>query len=456
LKVNISKNLKGFKKIVDRVLDSSTQELSAISNDLQNALMSLKGATLSIGFASEDEFGSPVVDSNVPVYCGDAAWVGNEVIDAQTKVLASKNIDMLDIIQKRNMQTGKYDVHFGKKCVQDALGALGNGQLFAPWNVSYFNKLFKQPLSYWHAKDLVKIYAGTDPWAEVMSLATLGYAGGVNLATQGTEGNTFNQDVSVRAGLSTASIINMTVSYQITMEEQHAAMNNSNPFAGQAIAEKQKYADYVLELFMAYLIYYGNSATGTLGLFNINNITTFSGSSLKTIAAGASTTKGSDMAANIIGIINDFLTASDNKFNEVRIAVDPYSYNLLNSTFYSANYNPVSPMKIIYDNYEAGRTKDGSSPNLVFFSDPLLKASTVFNSTTSDYLVISAPEISGGTDNEGQDLLQYGAPLDKFVYPAIPTPYGTQYKQLKRVSGVYAPYTPCVHVYSGVGVKSGS
>jgi hypothetical protein len=67
-------------------------------------------------------------------------------------------------------------------------------------------------------------------------------------------------------------------------------------------------------------------------------------------------------------------------------------------------------------------------------------------------MVITAPSITGGVDEQDQPLLFWGKPLDKFVFPTIPGSYSTQYKTLKRVSGMFAPYSPAVKVYYGFGI----
>ena len=450
MKLDISPKLKGIKKLINDVMQTPPDQT------FRSAINALKGATLSIGFSNEEKYGSPVVNGNVQAYCQDAAHIGEVIASNEVRQLANKSLDLIDVFQRYNANSKKYDVLFEKKgLVSDALSTFGNGQLIAPWNVSYFQKMFKQPLLYSNAKELVKIYSGDNPWAEVMNMVVAGYSGFSALNTSGTMGNTMNYDVEAAVGGMTSQIINMTVTYNISMEETEASKNSQNPFAGQLISAKQKYADYVLRLIEDYLIYYGYSATGTLGILNVNAVPSYSGSSLKTIVGGSSTTKGSDIANEIISLINSFMSASGNKFNKVRIALSPYSINILRSIGYSAAYNPTSPMKIIYDNYMAESNED-KKLDIQFVSDPLLAESTIFNVTTSDYIILSAPEITGDDVNESQDLINWGAPLERFVYPAIPTAYSVQYKQLKRVAGIFAPYTGAIQAYTGFGVKAGA
>ena len=100
----------------------------------------------------------------------------------------------------------------------------------------------------------------------------------------------------------------------------------------------------------------------------------------------------------------------------------------------------------------AGEGKGGTTPDVEVFSDPLLSAGTIFRSAATDLLIISAPEITGGPDDQSQALVRFGMPLPKFMYPVFPGMQGTPYKTLMRFAGIFAPYTPAVKVYSGFGV----
>ena len=152
--------------------------------------------------------------------------------------------------------------------------------------------------------------------------------------------------------------------------------------------------------------------------------------------------------------ITDFMGASKNKFDVVRVAMSPEAYNVLTSTPYSNNYEPKSPLKIFEENFEAGVTKNGSKPKVEFFADPFLSASNEFDNSGSDKLVITAPEIGAGTDDEKQDLLLLGIPLENFTYPVYPNSYDQQHAVLRRFAGVFAPVGQAVKCYSGFGVKA--
>jgi hypothetical protein len=201
-----------------------------------------------------------------------------------------------------------------------------------------------------------------------------------------------------------------------------------------------------------YLTYYGNEDTNTLGLLDINGETSWSGATLEEIAEDSSdTSKGHTMYKALAKAVTDFMDASQNKFDVVRVAMSPKAYNLLTSTPYSDVYEAKSPLAIFEENFEAGVTKNGSKPKIEFFADPFLAANTEFNSSLSDKLVITAPEIGAGPNDEKQDMLLLGVPLENFTYPVYPNAYDQQHAVLRRFAGVFAPVGIAVKCYTGFG-----
>ena len=149
--------------------------------------------------------------------------------------------------------------------------------------------------------------------------------------------------------------------------------------------------------------------------------------------------------------VTDFMNASQNKFDIIRVAMAPAAYNILTSTPYSDVYEAKSPLKIFEENFEAGMTKNGSKPKVEFYADPFLAANTEFNPSLSDKLVITAPSIGAGPNDEQQDLLLLGVPLENFTYPVYPNAYDQQHAVLRRFAGVFAPVGIAVKCYTGFG-----
>lgn len=254
----------------------------------------------------------------------------------------------------------------------------------------------------------------------------------------------------------TNPIINIKVYFNFTVEEmQRAEAGNGSPFAGTLMAEKQRYAQYVIDMITDYLTYFGNEETNTPGLFDVNGQTEWSGQSLAAIDADdTNVTKGQTMYAGLAKAVREFMDNAENKFDVVRVAMAPAAYNLLASTPYSDVYDPTGAMKIFMDNFEAGMTKSGTKPRIEIYADPMLDATSDFNATGNDLLVITAPEIGAGPNDEQQDLILLGVPLENFTYPVYPNSYDQQHCVLRRFAGVFAPVGAAVKVYYGFGKKS--
>ena len=105
------------------------------------------------------------------------------------------------------------------------------------------------------------------------------------------------QNVNVQSGIMSAPIINIKVFFNFTVEEMERAKgNNGSPFAGSLMAEKQRYAQYVIDMITDYMTYYGNEDTNTIGLLDVNGLTSWAGKTLNEILADtADTNKGYDV-----------------------------------------------------------------------------------------------------------------------------------------------------------------
>lgn len=420
----------------------------------------LRDATLQIGRASDPHYGVSMSAINNPIYVGDKAVSGKITgLTPEIEALYKKSALNVNVKPRFNARTGKYDIECSKSGIQTYTGDSGElvaAQAISPWNASFFPELFKQPLLYSKARELVKRMSGTNPWGEVQNLALAGYSGWGLVDQSGTVASNLKQNVNVQGGIMTSAIINIKVFYNFTVEEmERAKAENGSPFASSLLAEKQLYAQYVIDMITDYLTYYGNETTGTLGLFDVNGETTWSGQTLAQIAADSSNTnKGYTMYQQLAKIITDFMGASQNKFDIVRVAMSPQAFNLLTSVPYSNAYEAKSALAIFEENFNAGVTKNGSKAKVEFYADPFLAAGTEFNSSASDKLVITAPEVGAGPNDVKQDLLLLGVPLENFTYPVYPNSYDQQHAVLRRFAGVFAPVASAVKVYSGFGVAA--
>lgn len=442
MEFNVHDSLKGVGDFIAKQVASNPMADRALAD-----------CVLTLGPSNDSRYQVPLEALHSPVYVGDSKHIGRNIASEEIKAMAKTDKNSVGMRFAYNRDSKKYDVQWNKGFVGDAVDLVGS-QTITPWSVNWFRNVFKQPLAWSKARKFVSIEQGMDPWAEVMSMPLAQFSGFAALNNAGSVSNSKTQDVEIQTGMMSRVIINMDVTYKITVEELKRLESSGAPWAGQMISLKQEYATWVLEMLTDVLIYFGNAATGTDGLFTVNTPTAWStiGDSMSVIGAGASTSKGSDMYALFATALRNYLTTNLNKFSRLSVGMSPKAYNIFTSQAYSSQYNPNSAMKIFMENFGAGEGSEGGTPTIDIFPDPLLSASTIFNALATDYLVITAPTIGGGPAEEQQSLVTFGAPLMDFVYPVVPGQFSTQYRELRRVAGIFAPYTPAIQVYTGFGV----
>lgn len=412
----------------------------------------LEGCELQIGRATDKGFGVPAHAADSALFMGDSNCLGEKIISPAAEAMLKVHPENIQIRPSYNPDKGLWDQVFAM--AGDAAFDPVAGQLFSPWNITYLSKVWKEPLSYSRAKEMVRTeHASNNPFAEIFTLFLEEYAGWGVIGQTGEFQNSTTNDVNVMNGLMSAPIINIMGTYTLTLEEKKR--KQWGPMGSSPLSRKQQYLNYVMDMIDSILIYYGNAETETLGLLDINGVEAWdTGKSMKDIFTSTlSTTRGSDAFRLIAGKINDFLKDADNKFNHIKIAVSPEAYNYLTSMPYSDSYDATTAMETFSKSYLAGKGPNGSTPTIEWVPDPLLKANSIFNPNSFDYMVISAPEIGGGPKNESQATNFYGVALDKFVFPVIPGMYNDQYKTLRRVAGILAPIPKAVKVYAGFGVQ---
>ena len=425
--------------------------LKGVSADISGAIRDM---TLHIGPSNSPDFQTPAHACDA-IYVGDGGHMGSLIASTQLKALYKQNPNAVSLSPRWNSSTNKWDMVAQNNHVGDAAPDLIAAQSIAPWSQGYFQGIFERPLLYSHAHDLVKIEQGDKPWCEVMNLMLDDFGGSaMGPSKAGSPENSMTKDVTVTAGMMTSQVVNMYVTYSLTVEESEGSRSvaGSNPYGGTLLAKKIKYANYILELLTDYLIYFGNADTDTYGLMQVNPVTAITGGSLKSVIAGSSQTKGSVVYQKVAALINNFFSDSYNKFDHIKVGMSTYAYNLFCSVPYSDAYSPESALSVFQKNYNAGRGETDKEPRIEFFADPMLDANTEFNSNAYDYLTITAPEVGTGPEDTRQSIIKCGMPLKEFVYPVIPGMVNTQHRMLRRYAGVFAPVSNSVKIYTGFGV----
>lgn len=411
----------------------------------------LNGCSLDIGMSGDAKFGVPPHAADSAIFMGDSVHVGEQIVSPAAQAAMKAMPDKVQVRPRYDAKTGKFNMQYA--IAGDAGFDPLAGQLFSPWNIAYLSKVWKEPLGYSRAHEMIRReHASNNPFAEIFTLFLEEYAGWGVIGQTGDLQNVTTNDVNVQNGMASFPIINMMGTYSLTLEEKKRS--SWGPLGSSPLSRKQSYLNYVMNMMDDILIYWGNEETHTQGLFDINPIKTWdTGASMKDIFYGTSTTRGSDAFRKLAGKLNDFLTRADNKFNKIKIAISPEAYNYLTTMPYSDQYDATVAMKTFAESYCAGKGPNHSTPSIEFVADPMLKAKSIFNPNPFDYMVITAPEVGGGPENERQATNFYAVALDKFVFPVIPGMYNDQYKTLRRVAGVVAPIPAAVEVWAGFGVQ---
>lgn len=418
-------------------------------------MQALGDCNLSVGFDSEPGFGVPANALDDPLFMGDSGLVGEKQISRACEAMLKKNPDKVQLHPVWNEQTKRFDTHFSMSG-DEGFDPLA-GQLFSPWNITYMSKIWKEPLAYSNAKELIRTErAGSNPFAELFTLFLEQYAGWGAIGQTGTFQNNMTNDVNVRNGMASFPIINMMGTYSVTLREKE--QKAWGPMQTSPLTRKQSYLNYVMDMMDDILRLYGNEETNTPGLLDVNPIKVWTGDSIKkTYLSTTDTHRGSTLFRQLAALVNDFLTRADNKYGEIVIGMSPEAYNYLLSTPYSDTFSAEAALRTFSENYLAGKGPGHTTPTIKWVAEPLLKASSSdslnpVNPNPFDYVIISAPTIGGGPENQRQSTNFYATVLDKFVFPVIPGMYNSQYKTLRRTAGVIAPIPSAVEVYAGLGV----
>jgi hypothetical protein len=434
--INAAPNCSGLGDILDKVVNGSPVAAKALS-----------GCSFDIGLASDSRYGVPATAQDA-IFVGDSKWIDEDpVIDAATKMMFERHPDKVQVKPVYNKATNKWQMKFSQMA-GDAVDFIA-GQLFSPWNISYMSKVFKEPLAYSNVDKYVSYDSGSNPWAEIFTLFLEQYSGWAMAGQTGSLQNIMTSDVNVKDGMMSAPVINISGTYSLTLEEQ--TRPNDGPLGMSPMTRKQSYLNYAMNMLKAKIAIYGNEETDTDGLMQVSPINVVPlAESIKYLKD--QTQPGYKIYRMLADLINERITISDGKFKRFCFVMSPEALAYLRSTPYSEIYDPTSAMKIFMKNYGA-QDKDGQVPNVDFISEPLLKANSLFNPTSADYSMLLCPDVEAGPTEESQPNYIFGAPLQKFVFPAIPGQYNTQYKTLARLAGIIAPIPAAVKLFHGLGTQ---
>lgn len=364
--------------------------------------------------------------------------------------------DSVDMVTYFDLKDNVYVTEPVIKRVNDSLLS----SLATPyWNVSYTNKVFKQPFIEGVAKNLVDTWGVPNVWADMLVMYAETFEGMARLSNTAKGNVEFNDaaTVSNRMGQLVSTFVNIVVDYETGMQEAVMASQNGNPLTSMAIGDRERYARLMIEQLYNALLLFGDAAAGFDGLSQLATTDTYSGTPFNAIFAGASATKGADMVEELLTIIGNMQEELSFLPTSVKINVSPTMYKCLKYAMQSKVYNPTNPLRILQDNFYD--TEKISSPNgfikgldFTLVSDPFCAAHTPWNDNASDLTFITFPSVKSALEPMDSLILAPVA-IENFILPSYPQRDGLLRTQLKRVGNVIAPVEKTIKIIRGMGVQ---
>ena len=158
---------------------------------------------LAIGLASEPGFGVPAHAAESAIFMGDEAFKGQKIITAAQEAMLKQDPSKIQMRPKYNAEKQIWDMQFSM-AGDEGFDPIA-GQLFSPWNIAFLSKVWKEPLAYSKAHEMVRTeHAGNNPWAEIFTLFLEQYAGWGVIGQTGSLQNNMTNDVNVLNGMLSA------------------------------------------------------------------------------------------------------------------------------------------------------------------------------------------------------------------------------------------------------------
>jgi hypothetical protein len=364
---------------------------------------------------------------------------------------------------------GYYDVKSGHYVAEAVVRKVNDSvisDLQVPyWNVTYLNKVFKQPFLEGYAKRLVSTVGVPNIWADALSIWTMtfeGFARLANVAKTSVEFN-INETVKNKTHQILSELVNLVVEYETSPQEALYGGLQGNPLTSVAIGERERYARLMLEQLHNALIYFGDPGSGFDGLAQLAPEIAWPDAPLEYIWADpANTTKGADAVEALNELLGDMLESVNYLPVSVRINVSPTAYKVLKWTMQSKVYNPKNPLTVLSDAFNSSEKIVGTMPTTAgdkiqqsyeLLPDPMLAPGTPWNPGDTDLMFITFPAIQSSLDG-AQDLIMAPVAIENYILPNVwPGRDGLLRTMLKRVGSLIAPVEDTVKIIRGFGVN---
>jgi hypothetical protein len=394
-------------------------------------------------------------------------FIADKVYSLEAKGLsfevAKKQVyDSIPVMAYYDVKAGHYVAEPVVKKVNDA--AIQNLQV-PFWNVSYLNKVFKQPFMEGYAKHLVSTIGVPNIWADAISIYTETFEGFARIANVAKSTVEFNasQTVKNRAHQILSELVNMVIEYETNPQEGIYAGLDGNPLGSVLIGDREKYARLMLEQLYNALLYFGNPGSDFEGLAQIVAEETWPDAPLNYIwNDAANTTKGADAIEALNRMIGDMMEGLNYLPVAVRINVSPAAYKVLKWTMTNKNFNPVNPLSILANNFSSSEKIVTTMPSVAgngiqtsyeLVPDPMLAPGTPWNPDDSDLMFITFPAVQSAMEGM-TDLIMAPVAIENYILPNVwPGRDGLLRTMLKRVGSVIAPVQGTVKIVRGFGVQ---
>jgi hypothetical protein len=415
-----------------------------------------------------------------------AAWANSRVaqlVDGGMD-LQKAQVQVADSVAKFgyfDQKTGQYVVEPVVARVNDAMF---EGMKVPFWNVTQIPKVYKRPYLRGMAERLVSSMGAPNIWADAIQIFTADYEGAARVSDVARGLPEFNTSMAgaSKVGTMLSNIINLVIDYESPHPgEQIVNSRSGNWLGGSLIADRDAFADLMLDILMNTLIYFGHPESGFDGL---TQIATRDGTytqypSTKPPASylwdndGAGTGSGpvnQTVGADILLMFNHMIAnwLEDMFFLPVDIVVNcsPIMWKVFHWSMLSKVFNQNSPLTIINSAFESDNkivqtvaTKAGNAlqHKIVFCPDPMLMPNTPFNPTDEDLMFVTFPALQSEFEDNNQltDLVMMPKLISRMVLPSAPGyREGVVRTALKRIGSLLCPVEGLVRIVTGMGTNS--
>ena len=380
-----------------------------------------------------------------------------------------KVYDGIDLVGYKDKETGNYVAVPFIKGVNDA----DILSLQTPyWNITYLNKIFKQPMLAGNARRLVSEVGVGNVWADAVSIWTETFEGMARVANvaKTTGQHNINEASKVQTHQMISEFVNIVADFETSTSDSIYGGLNGNPLTNAAIGDNEKYTRLMLEQMHNAMIYFGDAASGFDGLAQLTNEVQWSSAPFEYIFNDdTNSTKGADMLEQLNNMSSGWMEELNFLPTRVVINCSPTMYKCLKFALTSKVYNQSSPLKFIGE-FDGGQRFVASTVKedtdrvqkfYEFYADPMLMATdstngiiNPFNAQDTDLMYVTFPEFRSDLEDSGlSDVVMAPVAISNLVLPYF---YGNSRDgqgrtMIKRIGSLLCPIEGAVKVIRGIG-----